>query len=60
MDGILGTGSYKDIVDAVETVMAGGAAPSPPCQSIQIRQQEIQQNDIWILCANCRNCVSAV
>ena len=30
------------------------------CQSIQIRQQEIQQNDIWILCANCRNCVSAV
>lgn len=24
VDGILGTGSYKDIVDAVETVMAGG------------------------------------
>ena len=25
VDGILGTGSYKDIVDAVETVMAGGS-----------------------------------
>ena len=24
VDGILGTGSYKDIVDAVESVMAGG------------------------------------
>ena len=36
VDGILGTGSYKDIVDAVESVMAGGTVSrfddiSAPC-----------------------------